>query len=196
MTPNTRKIVLLYLCSLFCMAWSGGLIAQNGANVQAGTMLMQNNSSEVTASGEYHSGFFVGLNGRFGSYTFYLSPGAYYSRMDIKSSSKIGFFQKKRRITMIKIPIDIGARIIRNPVFNFRAYGGGVINYIESVDEDATTMSLQEYNDIHFGINAGLGVDLWWLTFDVRYEKGISGMLLNNSQTRSDYMSAAIGIFF
>lgn len=195
MTPNTRQILILVLSILLSFA-SQVLPAQNGANVQAGTMLMQNRSADVTDPGEFHSGFYVGLNGRFGSYTFYLSPGAYYYRLDVNSSDKIGFFQKKERFTMVKIPIDIGVRVIRNPVFNFRVYGGGVLNYIESVDEDATSIDLEEYNDIHFGINAGLGVDLWWLTLDVKYEKGISGMLISDRSTSADYLSAGLGIFF
>lgn len=162
-----------------------------------GPVLMRNVSSEVTAKeDEYHSGFYAGLNGRFGAYTWYLSPGVYYYRFDILSSEKVDFFSKRERVTMVKIPVDLGARIIRTPVFNFRLYGGGVINYIESIDENPQNITIDRYNDIHFGLNAGAGIDLWWLTLDVRYEKGLSGVLLDNSDSQSDYISAGIGIFF
>ena len=171
--------------------------AQTGANVQGGLSVMRNASQQVTGSEhEVHSGFFIGLNGRFGSYTWYLSPGAYYYRLDILSDEEVDFFGGKERITMVKIPIDLGARLIRTPVFNFRLYAGGVINYIESVDENAQNITIDRYNDIHFGLNAGVGMDFWWLTLDLRYEKGLSGILIDDGQAKSDYLSAGVGIFF
>lgn len=185
------------LGAFFILGMSAGIGAQTGANIQGGLALMRNAAREVTAQGDqFHSGFYFGLNGRFGSYTWYFSPGAYYYRLDLFSYDEPGFFSKNDRITMIKIPIDLGARIIRTPVFNFRMYAGGIINYIESVDENDKGITIERYNDIHFGVGGGMGIDLFWLTLDVRYEKGISGLLIDNTSATSDYLTAGIGIFF
>ena len=188
-----KRVIALSIAILWLTA-SG--FAQSGANVQGGLVLMQNQSPQVTGADQYHSGYYVGINGRFGSYTWYIAPGAYYYRFDLLSDADPEFFSGKEQFTMVKIPVDLGARIIRNPVFNFRAYAGGVINYLESIDENPHNLTIERFNDIHFGINAGIGVDLWWLTLDVRYEVGLSSFLLDVQDSRSDYLSAGLGIFF
>jgi len=98
-------------------------------------------------------------------------------------SMKIGTFD---------IPVLVGFKLVDNKLFNFRIFAGPVVSFstnkelsYEYVTGDGENFDLNEsdgpltvddFNSSTWYLQAGAGVDVLFLTFDVRYEKGLSDL--------------------
>jgi len=84
------------------------------------------------------------------------------------------------------VPVNLGWRIINLEVVNIRLFGGVVANFI--LDKDVNTTSgnpddyeealiPEDFNDMNWQWDVGVGVDVLMFAVDVKYVGGISNIL-------------------
>ncbi|NOR87342.1 MAG: outer membrane beta-barrel protein [Bacteroidales bacterium] len=152
-------------------------------------------SSENTLG--YQAGAFVRLNFN----KFYIQPELVYNHRSTKleyevipvvdfENQKVGA-RTEMKIGTFDIPALFGFKIIDTKMMNIRFFAGPVISFAtnKSLSYEYTTADGEEFNgDVYEPITtddfnqttwygqAGVGVDVLFLTFDIRYEKGLSDL--------------------
>ena len=127
-------------------------------------------------------GLQLGGNIRIGS-DLYLQPGFYYHKIgsDLKIVSElegIQDFNGKLNIDIIQIPLLIGYRFLRLGLFDLRIHGGGSLSFVtRAEDEIIGILSKDDFNKNVWGLVAGGGFDVLFLSVDVDYEFGLTDML-------------------
>jgi hypothetical protein len=81
----------------------------------------------------------------------------------------------------LEIPLMVGFHLLNLKVFNFRFMGGPVASFILdkdiSFDENmADPITEAELKDIIWGLDVGLGIDVLFMTLDVRWEFGLNNL--------------------
>ena len=87
-----------------------------------------------------------------------------------------------------RLPLMFGLQ-----VFGARIYTGPTFTYIMNVDQIDYTDS--EFRDLYMGLNVGAGLNLTFLSFDLRYEYGITNRF-KNSNARSNTITLSAGFKF
>lgn len=182
---------------------TSGLIMAQGLNIgiRAGltSSTLSTNLSENFASENrlgYQGGAFVRLN--FGK--FYVQPELIYNHRSTKleytinpvidgENQEVGV-RSDFKIGTFDIPVIAGFKLVKTKLFNLRVFVGPEISFSSSKDvsysyttvngEDfsgeAGDISLDDFNSTTWYLQAGAGVDVLFLTFDIRYEKGLSDL--------------------
>ena len=128
-------------------------------------------------------GYQAGIFSRIGGTGIYFQPELYLGTKgneftSLEMGSVIFASKGKIKFTTLDLPLLVGAKIGSNKL-NLRFMGGPIVSFI--IDENNTLGSA--YNSIsnfgnykkqRLGFQAGSGIDLGNLTFDVRYEAGLS----------------------
>jgi len=116
------------------------------------------------------------------------------STIDVSEASDLFSYQT------IDIPILLGVNIIRKPAFNLRFNAGPVLSYVTS---DPTISELKDFNidelkDNYVGIQAGIGLDIWFITLDARVENSFNIFTDNSNYSATNrvfLLSAGIKLF-
>jgi hypothetical protein len=129
--------------------------------------------------------FQIGAFARFGK-KLYLQPEIYYATSG--GTLKIEGTQAKETIKMknLVIPVLVGYKLINAKVINLRIFAGPVANFILDKTVDASDLIQEPLQDsdlknVAWGMDVGAGVDVFFLSLDLRYEFG-----LNNIYNPSD----------
>jgi hypothetical protein len=134
-------------------------------------------------------GYQAGVFGRISIKKFIIQPEVYFSlkggdlTYDLSSFDSVSILNsitKKVRIYNVDIPIMIGYSIVDNPLFKFRVMGGPVASLLLDKTIDVTKNGVaadigkSDLNGILWSLQFGLGIDVWKLTVDARYELGLN----------------------
>jgi len=187
-----HRIIIVFL---LLVSYQYG-IAQNGADFKFGPVLLQTESAKFTKSSQYHNGWQIGIKARFGRDRFYFNPGFFYRTVQLSSSPNINPFQAKEKMTLLNFPVDMGIRIIRSQTFSMRLFSGVSLNYIQSIEENNLGLNLDSVNDVHFNGDIGIGFDIYWLTIDAVFEKGLLNIFKDDKPSKGDYFNVSLGFFF
>ncbi|MCF8380733.1 MAG: PorT family protein [Bacteroidales bacterium] len=142
-------------------------------------------------------GFQFGAFVRIGE-KFHIQPEAYFSakRGDLKMSftdpmDPLKSIEAQQGITLntIDVPILLGYKIFDPPLMNVRLQAGPVASIVtnkkfnvtlDGVDspEDQATFNKDDLNDLNWGLQVGAGVDVLFLTIDLRYELGLNNLYI------------------
>jgi hypothetical protein len=138
--------------------------------------------------------FQFGVFFRFGK-KLYLQPEIYYATSG--GTLKIEGTELKETIKMknLSIPVLVGFKLINAKVINLRIMAGPVANFIldktvEFSDLIHDPLQDSDFKNVAWGMDVGAGVDVFFLTLDVRYEIG-----LNNIYTGSDSQMIKSNVF-
>lgn len=153
-------------------------------------------------SSENMLGYQAGLFARIHIKRFYIQPELIYNHRSTKlqytvtpihggDGENIGA-HTEMKIGSIDIPALFGFTIVKSKVFNFRVFAGPAISFStknsleynyttddgEPIDEDlvADPLSIDDFSKTNWYAQGGLGVDFLFLTFDIRYEKGLTAL--------------------
>ncbi len=128
---------------------------------------------ETVSSGNATAGFHAGVFSRITLGMIYIQPEALFSQSGGKIElSDNGFQQiKELEFNKLDIPVMVGTRFLKI----LRLQAGPTISMLL----DAEAKGLEEeiksgYKDATIGYQAGVGVDLWNLVLDVKYEGNLS----------------------
>ncbi|MDO1450708.1 porin family protein [Rhodocytophaga aerolata] len=143
------------------------------------------------------------FRGSFGK--FYLQPEAYFntkgSNLEIKSDPLNPSTQNisgQVRLTSLDVPLLLGYKIVggNESLSNFRVFTGPVASFIlKERRNDLNLLSRDSYsfNKYNIGVQAGIGFDVGFLTFDARYETGLNRINSNFNQ-RANSIQLSLGI--
>jgi len=200
-----KKVILLFAAVLT----SSLLMAQLpnfGLRVGLTSSTLSTNLSENFASENrlgYQAGAFVRLNFN----KFYVQPELIYNHRSTKLEYEITpgvnmenmtpYARTTMKIGTFDIPVIAGFKLIKTKLLNVRVFAGPEISFSTSksltydivtetgediggeVPEDEQ-ISVDDFNSTTWYLQAGAGVDVLFLTFDVRYEKGLSDVFEGN----------------
>jgi len=222
-----KKVFLLF-AALFMGSMLMAQLPNFGLRVGLTSTTLSTNLSENFASENrlgYQAGAFVRLNFN----KFYIQPELIYNhrstkleyeinpvidgdnqRLGVRSDLKIGTFD---------VPIIAGFKIIKTKLLNVRIFAGPEISFSTNKDisyeyttndgedfngdvPEDSKLSLDDFNSTTWYLQAGAGVDVLFLTFDVRYEKGLNDIFdgkvsdLNNVNLKNNVWVFTLGFKF
>ncbi len=185
---NSIKAVTVVLLLLFSTVIATGQVR---LNVKAG---LNSSSLDVKDNGasEADWGYQVGLDFRFGN-SLFIIPGIHL----LSQRSKLDSDDKKFNATGLRIPLHLGGDLIKNDNLGLRAYVGPSAFLILSDAELSTQIDNFQREDIDWGIDVGIGVDLGVFTFDLQHSWGVNNLIeLRETTARSRTLHVLVGILF
>lgn len=155
------------------------------------TSISSDNSSTFFTNNQ--AGYLAGAWARFGALGFNFQPELYFSRKSVDITSNGG--ETKANFTSIDVPLLFGAKIGALG-FGARFYTGPVVSFAinknQSFDQVVSEAKALDYKDQNFAWQVGAGVDLRAISFDLRYELGITKQTYGATETRLNMFSLAV----
>lgn len=141
------------------------------------------NANKLTANidsvgSQFKSGFQVGAFLRIGG-RFYVQPELYYSLQGAEylfnDPTNTGQWKQNVTIGSMDVPVLIGFKLVKGKIFNVRIMAGPVASFVVNkkiTDKTSVTgpLTTSDIKTANWYIQAGAGVDLWFLNLDVRYQ--------------------------
>jgi hypothetical protein len=124
--------------------------------------------------------FQIGAFARFGK-KLYLQPEIFYATSGGTLKREGTTLKEEVKINNLSIPVLVGFKIINAKVINLRVMAGPVANFIlgtKVTADELVTDPLQDsdFKKASWGMDLGAGVDVFFLTLDVRYEWGLNNI--------------------
>jgi hypothetical protein len=187
-----KKIIIL-LIVLFSALENYGQFAF-GPKIGYTTSKLSTDKDSISES--IKNNFQIGLFMRLGK-KLYLQPELYYATSGGTLKTAIG--KQEVSLKNISIPALIGFKLLDAKIFNLRVLAGPVVNFI--IDEkvkisDVVKYPLQEsdFKNAAWGFDVGAGVDVLFLTLDVRYEIGLNNIIkLDSESLKSNLFVVSLG---
>lgn len=178
-----KKITFLTLFLAFVGISAFAQLPKFNLGLKAGLNLAKLQSD--FAAEENKLGYQIGAWARIGTLGFYVQPEAYLGSkgnkfVNFQSDGNTVAADGKVRFTTLDVPVLFGTKVGTSKL-NARFMAGPVISFI--IDKNTTFSSgfdqatdFGNYKDQAFGAQIGAGVDLGNLSFDLRYEAGLSNL--------------------
>ena len=194
-----KKLAILFLAILV----SGGVYAQLPSfGIKAGATASSINTSDFSqnASSDNLLGYQLGAFVRIKSGKLYLQPEVVYNHRSTQLVDIAGIDDISFDVGTIDVPVLIGFKILDAKVFNLRAFVGPEASFATKKNYDSSgTINLDDFNDLTWYMQAGVGIDLLFLTFDIRYEKGLSNFIddyQNSGSLKNNVFVFSLGLKF
>lgn len=184
------------------------LQAQNTFHLGAklGANINQLSTSLPDYSNDNYMGFNVGLFSRINFERFHIQPELYYSHNGGNMQKGVDLI--KIRTHSMNLPILLGYKILDFEQFNLRLNAGPYVSYafyqdIESNVLGQAAFTRENMNNLNVGVIGGIGVDIWRITIDARYNWGLMNVLGDNKFVgdpsagfRNSWFEFAVGFRF
>lgn len=151
---------------------------------------------------EARAGWNAGFDLRVGNDMFFFQPGVHIYNMNAELSQDpdlddVSILRDETTIQLVKFPVNLGMRLTGgNGLINIYALGGITPTLLAGVRESSNIpLTEDDINDFNLGANVGAGVDLFFLTFDVRYEVGLKDFYTDASG-KNNVLTASVGLRF
>ena len=180
------KKIILFTCLLGITAIT--TMAQNSKftfGIKGGVNYSNLKTKDDLTNEKNIMGYQAGIFSRVGGAGLYFQPELYLGTKgneftSLVMTSAIINVKGKIKFTTLDLPLLVGTKIGSNRL-NLRFMGGPILSFI--IDENNTlgsaynsVIDFGNYKKQTLGFQAGSGIDLGNLTFDVRYESGLSNV--------------------
>jgi hypothetical protein len=145
----------------------------------------------------YHAGAF----GRVGWGRVFVQPEAYFNSRGgeifqgdnnpVNVASKFDF-------STVDVPLLAGIKLFKSGFVNVRAMGGPLFSFVTSKDVEGSEFGVDNLRDNFFGWQYGIGLDLWFVSLDARFENSRNSVIQTsdfNARSNLFLLSAGIKIF-
>ena len=175
------KKVCLILIAVSLSFVSYGQLATLGPKIGINHSTLTEKDAQAVAGGEASVGFHAGLFARFSVLGFYIQPEAMFTSSGgeiVINSDDIDANVdqvKSMRYNKIDVPIMLGVKI--GPLLRLNA--GPSFSFLlnsDIRDGNAQQEIEENYSDATVGFQAGIGIDISKLNFDLRYENNLSAL--------------------
>jgi hypothetical protein len=177
-------IVLLTLSSLSLFAQKNGLGLKGGLS-----------STQVNFEGgqlvpsDAQMGYHLGVFARFGGVGFFVQPEVLFTQttgqfLEISSLSSVPPINYEAKFNRLDVPVMAGFRILK--IIRVMAGPIASFNIDSSLKEAGTTVQNIDFKKATLGYQTGVGVDLGNLTFEGKYEGGLSKFTENVGSYTAD----------
>ncbi|MDP4281973.1 MAG: porin family protein [Bacteroidota bacterium] len=174
-----KKIIFLLAFALIAQSSFAILDIKIGPKIGYNASKLSDNMDSIKS--QMKSGFSFGLFARFGTKV-YLQPELYYTTQGGVFSSNVSNWKQNVKMGSLDIPVLVGYSFI-NKIVNVRIFAGPEASFVlnKSIGETGLTGPIRkaDINSSNWYIQAGGGVDVWKLTFDVRYQVGLNEVIKN-----------------
>jgi len=194
------------LIAIFLIAFGAVSMAQSvfslGPKLGYNSNTLTNNLDSVQSS--IKNSFQIGMFIRLGSKV-YFQPEANYQVVTGTLDKGSGSTAQKQEIVFqsLKIPALIGIKLINNSSFNFRVLAGPAYTFALNKKLDPQHMAelwpIQSVDDIKnsiWSVQMGAGLDILFITLDVRYELGVDNIYNGSSdfKLKNNMFNFSLGI--
>ncbi|MCB0805757.1 MAG: hypothetical protein KDC05_08145, partial [Bacteroidales bacterium] len=104
----------------------------------------------------------------------------------------------KTDISGIRIPAFVGYQIIGGDdenIFGLRVFGGPTASWVTKIEANDNKLEKDNFNNLIWGIDAGVGIDVWLLFIDWGYEWGITQVFKDDPEkTKNNAFWGNVGI--
>lgn len=197
-----KTIILIILIIASGLTVKSQSVFSLGPKVGYNSYSLTDNMDSVKSS--IQNSFQIGAFIRVGSKV-YFQPEANYQVEKSTVDKSIGLSILSQDVTMksIKIPALIGVKLINGSVFNLRLFAGPAFNYIlekkinpAALNELWPIYSVDDLKNSTWSVQMGAGLDVLFLTLDVRYEMGIENTYSGNSDLnmKNNMFNVSLGL--
>jgi hypothetical protein len=189
------KKLLILLVILFAAAENYAQFSF-GPKIGYSTSKLSTDFDDIKESAK--SNFQIGAFLRFGK-KLYLQPEIFYATSGGTLKVESSGLEESIKMKNLCVPILIGFKLIDAKVFNLRVMAGPSANFIidkEVKYDDLIQDPLQDSNfkNIAWGMDVGAGVDVLFLSLDLRYEFGLNNIYIPDDGADSQKMSSNVFI--
>jgi hypothetical protein len=190
--------IITFLFAEFSMGQTvlGFRLGYNGNNLTSGIDSIQ---SKFTNG--FHGGVFMRIGKRiyFAPEVLYTFSGANFSN---EGSTSDSIWKEKIGIGSLDVPLLFGLNIIRSQMLKWRLELGPVASFttntkITNLNDAEGPITSGDVNSTQWRILAGTGIDLWFLTLDIRYQYALNSLIKNvqnyNFNTKNSMISVSLG---
>jgi len=199
-----KKVIIVMLLIAFGAVVQAQGIFSLGPKVGYNSYKLTTNMDSVQAS--IKNSFQIGAFMRIGS-KFYFQPEANYQVSESTLNQTFGTTVQSQDVTLksIKVPALIGWKLINKSAFNLRILAGPALTFILDKKLDPTQMdefwpiqSVEDIKNSAWSVQMGAGMDVFFLTMDVRYEMGINNIYNGSSEVdmKNNMFNVSLGFKF
>ncbi len=158
----------------------------------------------------FKTGFQAGAYLRIGK-KLHLQPEVYFAgksgelTYDIKAEGPALTVKETVTLSTVDVPLLLGYTILNPPAVKIRLQAGPVASFVLNKDFDVTLNGISEepddaykdaWNDMNWAMQFGAGVDVLFLTIDLRYELGLTNMYSKPEEGISNIETVNNNLFF
>lgn len=146
---------------------------------------LTSNVDSILSKGK--AGFQIGAFVRVG-HKFYLQPEVYYSLAGGTFQGDVTNWKQSITVGSVDIPVLVGFKILNAKVVNLRILAGPLASFvtntkIKNLSDVTGPVKSADINNVNWAVQAGAGVDVLFMTLDVRYQWGLSNIIKGVTQT-------------
>lgn len=142
-------------------------------------------------------GFQFGVNARIGRQAYFM-PGVLFVRRVPQFINELPdqtlLARKDVGLTGIQLQTLAGYNVINSRAFKFRLHAGPAVTVVTSVDDNDFNLAEADASNTLWGLKAGAGIDVYFVTLDLNYELGFNRLFPNASQARQNVLSLNLGV--
>jgi hypothetical protein len=176
-----RKSLLLVMVLILS---AGVTFGQFSFGLKIGYNASKLSTSLDSIKSSFNSGLHFGAFFRIGNKA-YLQPEIYYTlqggTFQNNVANTLNAWEQKVTVGTLDIPVLVGFKLINTKIANWRIMAGPMMSWvINSKIKDVTLTGPITTNDItkiNWYIQAGTGVDVLFVTLDIRYQLGLNPMI-------------------
>jgi hypothetical protein len=198
-----KVLVVVFLISFGLVVEAQGIFSL-GPKGGYNSYKLTANLDSVQAS--IKNSFQIGAFMRIGS-KFYLQPEANYQVSESTLSQSFGSVIQSQDVTLksLKVPAIIGWKLINKSVFNLRILAGPAVTFIldkqldpDQMNEFWPIQSVEDFKNSAWSVQMGAGLDVFFITLDVRYEMGINNIYNGSSEIdmKNNMFNVSLGFKF
>jgi hypothetical protein len=185
-----KKIVFLIAFAFGASVFSYGQFA---LGIKLGYNGSKLNTNLDSIKSDFNSGFHAGAWAHFGKRLYFapevlycMSGGVFSSEGHLETDS-INYWSQKITVGSFDIPLLLGFKIIHSDVITWRVELGPEISFAMNTKvSDGVNPKIQpsDINTANWYVLGGTGIDVLFLTFDIRYKIGLSNLIADvNNQS-------------
>ena len=174
-------VLIVLLTALFSTEQS---IAQFAFGLKLGYNASKLSTNIDSIKSTMNSGFHIGAFARIGKRV-HLQPEFYYTlsgaTFENLGLNTVNDWKQKVTVGTLDIPVLVGFTIIQSKIFKWRIMVGPEVSFVvNSTIKDVSLTGPIEKSDINttnWYIQAGTGIDVLFLTLDIRYQAGLNSLI-------------------
>lgn len=134
-----------------------------------------------TVSSNFKSGFQFGVFVRIGK-KLYFQPELYYTTQGGVFESNVNNWEQKVNIGSLDLPLLVGFKMLNAKIVNLRILAGPLASFVvnKSVKDAGGVLGpieTADLNSINWAVQVGAGVDVLFMSLDVRYQIGLNNLI-------------------
>ena len=179
-----KKLILSLIVFVTALCMSEQSYAEFGFGLKIGYNASKLSTNLDTIKSSMNSGFHVGAFVRIGKRVhlqpefYYTLSGATFENIGLKT---VNDWKQKVTVGTLDIPVLIGFNIITSGSFKWRIMVGPEASFVvnSKIEDVSLTGPIKKsnLNTTNWYIQAGTGIDLLFLTLDVRYQAGLNSLI-------------------